>query len=313
MKDMNGMNLSKINLNLLVALDSLLSERNVTKAGEKIFVTQSAMSVALRQLRELFEDDLLVRKGNILELTVLAKELAPQVKEILNSIKKFTERKSFDPKISRRSFRIGLTEYAAFVLLPSLYQYLAVHAPYIHLSIKPMTLFGEKELFDRNEIDLAIGIMHENNELQSEVLFTDFLVCAAKSDHFLMQSPLSLESYLQAKHVCFNVTDNTIPYITDVILSNMGFPRNVVLRVPHAISALYLVASSDLMITLPKGIIQEAIKILPLAMQNPPFPVPPISFVQLWHTRDAEDEGHCWLRETIKKVSQKIHVADEKA
>lgn len=301
------MNLSRINLNLLVALDALLTERSVTKAGERIFLTQSAMSVALRQLRELFEDELLERKGNELFLTTLAKELAPQLKKTLEEIQKLTQRNIFDPKASRRSFTIGLTEYSAFILLPNLYQYLKKHAPNIQLNAIPLTLFGEKELLDKDEVDLAIGFMREHSGLESELIFKDYMVCASRRDNILMQSPISLETYLEAKHLCFTVKDNID--LADVVLANMGLHRKVSLRVSHVISALYILAGSDLLVTLPKGVIQEANKILPFAMQPPPFPLPPISFVQLWHPRLTDDDGHRWMRQAIKQVSKKIKLS----
>lgn len=299
------MNIHKLNLNLLIALDALLTERNITRAGNKLFITQPAMSNALRQLREIFQDALLARKGNDLVLTPKAQELLPQVKNLLELATKIFTNQQFEPSTSNRIFKIGMTEYADLILMPSLYKCLAESAPHARLEIKHLNLFQEEKMIESQEIELGLGLFCEQPKLFSfphDILFKDRFVCVATAKHPLFQKELTLENYLQASHVCFAVYDKTASFVTDSVFKNSGHVRNVTLRVPLLWSALQTIEQSQLIATIPERIAYEATRTLKLTMKTPPLEFPEPIFTQLWHPKYENDAGHRWLRSLIKKI-----------
>ena len=303
------MNISRLNLNLLLALDALLTEGSVTRAAEKTFITQSAMSNALHQLREIFQDELLIRDGKKMILTARAQQLAPQLHQVLMQIEQVLSEQNFNPATSERTFTIGMTEYTNFLLLPILYKIVRQQAPGVKLQVKHITLFSEAVLLEQNEIELGIGMLREPITVLFDKLFSDRIVCVAGVNHPLMQKKkLTLEDYLAANHLCFMVQSVSYPYITDTILANLGYSRNVVLRVPHIIPALYTSAANDLLVTVAEGIAIHAQSKIELAVREPPFAIPQVTFAQMWHPRSENDSGICWLRNVIKAVAKQLNL-----
>jgi DNA-binding transcriptional LysR family regulator len=304
------MNISKINLNLLTALDALLTERNVTKAGEKLFITQSAMSNVLKQLRALFQDELLVLQGRKMVLTLRAESLHPQLKQLLTQAEVILNPQAFDPKSSKRLFTIGMEEYTDIIILPRLYNYLAQHAPHIQLRIKHVPLFGEKPLLDSQEIDLAIGLLQKAHDTQGifhDLLFREKIVCIARKNHPLFKKKLTLKQYLTAKHISFLPTNENTPYIVDNILGNMGYERNVVLRLSHITPALYTINDSDVVATVPERLAVEAKRLFNFSVQACPFAIPEVAFSLLWHPWTHLDSANQWLRTIIKQLANDLN------
>jgi DNA-binding transcriptional LysR family regulator len=303
------MNMSRINLNLLVALDALLDESNVTRAANKLFITQSAMSNLLKQLRRLFGDELLVQNGRSMILTLRAETLRPELKQLLAHAENIIQGQTFYPATSTRLFTIGMEEYAAFVLLPPLFTYLNTHAPHITLHVKNIPIFAEKSLLENKEVELAIGLLHEAmpESLSYEILFREKIVCIARPAHPLFAKKLTLKSYLTAQHVSFLPTDNKTPHIVDHVLKEMGHERHVALRVSHIIPAIYTLAKCDLVATVPGSIAIEAAELLNYVVQPCPFVLPETIFAQMWHPWTKTDGGNMWLRNVVKMIAQALN------
>lgn len=302
------MNLAKINLNLLVALDALLTERNVTRAGDKLFITQSAMSNVLKQLREVFQDDLLVQTGRTMTATRRALELHPQVKEFLIKAETIFNPKKFDPETSKRLFTLGMEEYAGVVLLPLLYKYLSKNAPGIQLHVKHVPLFQEKEMLNKQEIELFIGLLHKVNEMQGmlhEVLFRERFVCIGAAKNTLLKNKLNLKKYLSAKHLAFHPEEDTTITNVDHVLANLGYKRSIVMRLSRIVPGLYTINNSDIIATVPEGIAKEAKRLFNLNIQDCPVAIPEAAFVQLWHPWTHLDSGCQWLREVILQLNNR--------
>ena len=150
------MNIYKINLNLLVAFDVLMTERHVTRASKKLHISQSALSNALSRLRELFNDELLLKTAHGMEPTSRALELLEPVREVISQAEKvFSQAEKFDPATAERSFTLGMSDYTALVLLPKLRDYLAQHAPHITLRVKALRVLHDSNMLDKSEVDLA--------------------------------------------------------------------------------------------------------------------------------------------------------------
>jgi DNA-binding transcriptional LysR family regulator len=304
------MNMSGINLNLLVALNALLDESNVTRAATKLFITQSAMSNILKQLRTLFQDELLVQNGRSMVLTLRAETLRPSLKQLLAYAENIIQGEAFDPATSTRLFTIGMEEYAAFVLLPPLFAYLNTHAPHLQVHVKNIPIFAEKSLLESKEVELAIGLLHDATpkSLSYEILFREKIVCIARPSHPLFAKKLTLKKYLTAQHVSFLPTNNNTPHIVDQVLKEIGHTRHVSLRVSHIIPAIYTLAKSDLIATVPESIATEASELLHYVVQPCPFELPESVFAQMWHPWTATDGGYLWLRKVVKMIAQSLNI-----
>ncbi len=303
------MNISRVNLNLLVALDALLTESNVSRAADKVCVTQSAMSNILRQLRDLFQDDLLVKNGRQMILTLRAEALRPEIKQFLAQAENILQNNPFDPATSTRLFVIGMEEYAAIILLPPLYAYLAEHAPHIKLHIKNIPLFAEKTMLEEKEVELAIGSIHPSAtkvKFPHDVLLQEKLVCIGKPNHPLFKQKISLKKYLAAKHVSFMPIGNYVPPVVDRMLEEQGYQRNVALRVSHIMPAIYTLECTDLIATVPESIANEVSSILHFSVQDCAFNFPKSQLAQMWHPWAEAESGSVWLRNVIKGIAQVI-------
>lgn len=299
------MNISRINLNLLVALDALLTERNVTRAGQKLFITQSAMSNVLKQLREVFQDELLVQTGRTMQLTHRAFELQPQIKLWLAQAETIFKPQKFDPKTSQRKFLLGMEEYTNFVLLPELYAYLAQQAPHIELHIKPIPSLENNRLLESPDIELAIGLLPTpDRTIHHELLFKERTVCLARKNHPLFKKKLTLKNYLAANHVALTGNQTLSSDLIDETLAKLGHQRHVVLSLSHIVPAMYAVEKSNLIATVVEGVAKEAVRLLNLSIQPCPFPMPHLSFLQAWHPWVDKDSGYQWLRNVVKTIAQ---------
>lgn len=303
------MNLSQINLNLLVALDALLDEKSVTKAGEKLFITQAAMSNVLKKLRIVFHDPLLLQYGKTMVPTKLAETLQPTIKIWLAQAYHIFNPPVFNAASSTRKFTIAMDEFMDFLLLPKLYNYLEIHAPNIELCIKHILPVNEKIMLESNEIDLAICSLHHYEELNHasyEILFREKMVCLAKNGHPLFQSTLTLKKYLTAKHITLVPKNDNMPNLVDYVLQNLGYQRNVVLRTTNIVPALYTVLSSQLVATVPESLAKEAAYLFQAEIKPCPFAIPDPTFVQVWHAFAELDGGCQWLRRVVKELSATI-------
>jgi DNA-binding transcriptional LysR family regulator len=309
------MNISRINLNLLVTLDALLTERHVTRAGERIGITQSAMSSALNQLRGLFADELLVRSPKGMILTTRATELVPQVKKIVDQLQGLlTNQQIFDPLTAERVFTVGMSDYMETILLPKLCQKLRKTAPHVKLKVKHINYFSVSEPIDNYEVELGIVFkvekLEEAPKLHIENLFSVNAVCTARADHPLMNKKITLDDYTTASHI--KVEYEKIPQQNriDVALKKLGKSRKLPIIVPHYLPVLFALSNTQLLATIPDIFPEKILNSLNLKAQQLPFLIPPIEVVQVWNEQYDNDPGHYWLRGVIKEVSSLI--ANEK-
>lgn len=300
------MNLSRINLNLLVLLDVLLKEKHVTKTSEKLHVTQSTVSAALNQLREIFDDQLLVREKNQMVLTPKALRLAPKVHAALEQLQNniFNE-KDFDPTTAKMTFTLAMNDYLECLLLPELNVFLSKNAPGIKCVIKHADILNDRLFAEPNPVDLGFGVLSADiHYLNHEKLFEERFVCAGNAGHPLLKKPLKLTQYLQAEHLSLNDPEYQQLDLTDYALKELGKERNIILNVTHVSTALYLLMSSGLLATVPLTLVLKAKTLLNLAYQELPFSIPNIITHQVWHSQYDQDKAHLWLRNIIKGIFQ---------
>ena len=301
------MNMYQINLNLLVAFDVLMQEQNVTRASQKLNISQSATSNALKRLRELFKDELLLKTPSGMEPTKMALELVEPVREVIERAKLiFSEAETFDVAKTERVFRIGMSDYAAMVMLPVLQKHLEANAPGIHLDIRSLNLLTNSTRLDSDEIELAIGFYDNLPEkLYKQVIFHEHGVFAGWNENPLMQSKLTMQKLLQAKHIGIQYSEMGSTLLLDEYLTAQGYEaRNIAISVPYAILGLLLLPQTNYLIITGKRFAKLYQEILPISYQEPPLELPSAEFCQVWHARHHNDQGLMWLRSLVKKLYQ---------
>jgi len=307
------MNLDKIDLNLLVYLDVLLRERNVTRSASLLGITQPAMSNGLRRLRETFGDPLLVRTSDGMVPTERAQSLQPLLRQILASVEQVIEPTTeFDAKSSDRVFRIMTSDYGEATLLPRLLSRLRKEAPHVVLDILTPSDMSFLEV-EQGLVDLVINRFDEMPQsFHQKTLWKDSFSCL-----FAVDNPLSnnfdLQSYLRAKHVWVSKTGmgagmGITPKDTkrlgwvDGALNKIGATRRITVFTRHYQSAAMLAEQKDLVATIPTK--AAALSKNPrLIMKKPPFDIPEFELKMAWSPLLQHNAAHQWIRRVIGEVA----------
>ena len=309
---MHAIDLSKLDLNLLLVLHALLLERNVTRAGERIGLSQSATSHALGRLREVFNDPLLVRSKKDMIPTPRAQELLEPLQQILLNIEQLIQPTVFEPKTARGTIQLAASDYATVVILPKILHQISDIAPHLNLEChnwRPDIL----DVLRSGAIDLALGVLNlqEASEFRSQKLFVEDFVSVVRANHPITQADFTLESYVAWSHALITITNSPVSAIpqsptnhVDTVLSRLGVKRRVMLKLPHFLSAPVIVAQTDLILTLPRRIAMLFAKYANLAVFEPPIELGQYNYMQIWHERLDCDPLHIWLREIIASQTQ---------
>jgi len=293
--------LSAIDLNLLVALRALLNERHVTRAAQRIGLSQSATSHALSRLRDLLGDPLLVRSGRELALTPRAARLLPGLERGLSDLQNaITGEPEFDASSARRSFAIGTSDYMQALIMGPLLGELAVHAPGIDLSF--LVFPNVRELLESGAIDLALSVpLGELRAMLRQALFVEDFVCMVRRDHPQIRRAPSLDKYLAQRHVVV-APSGTPGGFVDTLLAERGLERRVALRVTNFLIAPVVVCETDLINTMPARLARQLAKRYPLRLLPPPLELPTFEHSMYWHPRLDQDPAQRWLRELVGRV-----------
>jgi len=290
------MNLVQFDLNLLVALDALLRERNVTRAGQRVGLSQPAMSGTLARLRELFRDDLLVRVGRNLELTPLAQELGEPLRQCIVRIEDMIEhRRAFAPAREERTFTVAASDYAAYLLLPPLLDRLTRETPGIRM--KFTRLDGRSlELLGEDRVDFVIMPSEIETHFPGELLFIDRWVCAAWSKHPDLGKRMSKEEFGTLPHLGFELPERDGHSVADYHLSGLQIRRNIAATTESFLVAPFLLRGTRL-ITMAHQRLAERVKAAAdIKIFDPPYPLPDIHESIYWNPRHSSAAPHKWLR-----------------
>lgn len=296
--------LRRIDLNLLLTLHALLSERHVTRAAVRLHRSQPAVSHALAQLREHFDDPLLVRQQGKMTLTARAQALAQPLEQALANLDGLLSTPQFDPAQARRCFRLSLSDYAARIVLPPLLRHLRRVAPGIDLAISQ----GSREamvaqLLD-GELDLALGVFPSlPQSITAQSLFADRFVSVADQQTLPPANGLSLDQWLERPHVLVAMRPDAFDEI-DRTLAAQGLRRHIALALPHWSAAVQVLQGTDLILTVAQRAIAPLNQYAGLCEFVPPVTLDSIDYQQAWHCRKEGDAGHRWLRETVLACCQ---------
>jgi DNA-binding transcriptional LysR family regulator len=299
-----AMNFRGLDLNLLVALDALLAEKSTTRAGEKICLSQPAVSGALARLRHFFGDELLVQVGNKMVLTPLAEDLAGPVRHALLKVESVVNQDStFDPGKSTRRFRVMLSDYAATVLMPHLLPALQHEAPGVRIE---MISNAESPLqaVEQGDVDLLlIARQFRSTSLPCEELFTDQYACIAWTGNRSCGDKLTMEEYLRLGHVAARFGRGQQVSADELFMIQMGVVRRVEVVVMSFNMIPQMVVNTDRIATIHSRMARLFASSLPLRIIEPPLKLPHLVEVMNWHKVRDQDRGLSWLRQKLKDAA----------
>jgi DNA-binding transcriptional LysR family regulator len=311
---MKLINLTAIDLNLLVAFEALLEQRSVTKAAEQLQIGQPAMSAALRRLRILFEDELFVRLGRQMQPTLKAQAIAPGILAALQQIRQaITASQTFEPTSSNRTFAIGSSDYTSFVLVPPLLELSHQTAPSINFRMIGFEKDSIGDLLEQGEIDVALGVFpNPPRQTQWEPIFEERFVGVARQGHpALHQGTMSLEAFAQLSHALTTLRRDTTGAI-DKALNEQNLERRIALTTPHMMVLPFTIASTDLITALPRRIALRLAPVCNLTIFELPIKTKPWMVSMLWSTLNNQDEANRWLRDEIRAIGQKVAASTDK-
>lgn len=298
------MHFNRLDLNLLVALDVLLEEKNITRAGERLHLSQSAMSSALARLREYFQDDLLVQVGRRMTPTPLAEQLALPVREILHKVEATVQtRTEFDPATSSRHFKLLMSDYVIAVLMTSVIPRIQMEAP--NVTFEFLSYAAQPwETLERGAIDLLVlPTQYVRTGHPSEILFEDNYTGIAWTGNQLVGDVLTLDQYLQLGHVCVNFGAGRIPSYDEWYFRNVGHARKVEVVLPGFTAVPMAVVGTTRIATVHRRLADLCTKYLPLKCVELPLNIPTLTEAAIWPTFRDQDVSLVWLRRLLKEVA----------
>lgn len=298
-------NLRRMDLNLLLTLHVLLEERHVSRAAQRLHKSQPAVSHALAQLRSLFNDPLLVRRGGRFELTSRAVELYQPLVGMLEQLDALMGEPSFDPAGAQRTFRLAMSDYGAQVLLPGLVGTLRQQAPGVRLQISQASRASMLEGVNDGELDMALGVFPGLAENQScmQTLFTERFACLADTSTLPESGGMDLRDWLLRPHILVAMRPGLESEI-DQALGRRGLKRSIVVSLPHWGVAADLIAGTDLILTVARRSLDETRLDPRVRVFAPPLEMAPFDFSLIWHQRRNGDVAHRWLRRHIAHLTR---------
>jgi len=300
-------NLSRVDLNLLVALDALLTERSVTRAAARVGLRQSAMSHNLARLRTLFGDELLIRGPDGMRPTPRALALIDPVRIALTQITALVSRdEAFDAGTAERSFRIGLTDSAEVLIGPALLAHLCEAAPGIRLRLSSTDrLFDE---LDADQLDLGVGygpLPEGQAHHKRRVLSSDPFLCMFNAKRVGVSPPISLEDYVRLPHVLTNLRRGERGVVDDA-LAKLGLRRTIALTTSRFVAVPFLVAGAPVITTMHASLARFFAGALSLSLSPAPVELPEAPAALVWHASYDSDPAHLWLRQTLARVAAEV-------
>jgi DNA-binding transcriptional LysR family regulator len=293
-------NLRSLDLNLLVALDALLSERHVTRAAMRIGLSQPAMSNALARLREIFDDDLLVRTPRGMEPTHRGLDLAEKTRQALRLIGHvFEEDIGFDPVRTSRRFRLRLSDLLEALALARLISNMTAAAPKAILDTVHLSPEATIEALELDTVDAAVSTgLALPGAIEEQPLFEDRLVCVMNASHPAANGRLTFEKFLSLRQVRVSISPTDSRFV-DHVLSKMGRQRDVALTTPHWVVLPSILMQSDLVAVMAESLATMFAGTHDLVMRKVPFTVPPIVWTLYWHRRHSRSAPQLWFRQQV--------------
>ena len=291
------MDINALDLNLLRVFHHLMRTGRVAATARELDISQPGVSNALRRLRDLLGDELFVRTARGMQPTAFAAQLDEPVAYALNTLQAALQRREgFDARSSTRNFTIGMSDLGEIALLPALMDALARHAPGITLQTVRNATEELDPALESGRVDLAIGLIPQlKTGYFQRRLFLQRYVCVMRRDHPLAKVTLTKKRYFAADHVLVTSQGSGHAKV-DEIIDGEGTPRRIRLRVPHFVSLGHLLATTDMLATVPERYAQQCMAPFGLTYVTHPVPLPVVGINAFWHARFHKDPASQWLR-----------------
>jgi len=291
------MELTDLDLNLLVIFSKVLTERSVSKVADNLGVTQSAVSNSLARLRKALGDELFLRTPKGMEPTPFAEQLAEPVAYVLGALHSaLNQRTSFDPATSQRAITIAMTDIGEIYTLPTLMDALEREAPGVSISTVRNTTINLKDEMEAGHVDLALGLLPQLKAgfFQRRLLRQGY-VCMFRKGHRLDKRKISLKEFSDAAHVIV-VSAGTGHGKVDELLDRSGVKRRIRLTVPHYVALGHILQNTDMVATVPALFAEKVVGPFGLATVSHPATLPEIAINLFWHAKYHKDPANQWLR-----------------
>lgn len=299
--------LHHFDLNLLLVFEALMRERHVTRAAEKLHLSQPALSHALKRLRDSLEDPLLIRTENGMQPTPRALALLPIVQQSLTLLREgLAPPAMFAPTTSTRRFTLATTDYFEEVMYPPFLSQLLAYAPGISFSIELITPEVLSDALEQRQVDMVVGL-DSQKALPKGLLQTPWmneeLVCLAANDNKQVGSALNIVQFSQQRHVELADISGLLPSNIDSCLLQHGLTRRVISKNLNYIAAARVVALTEAILTLPRQMAERFVTMLPVRLVEPPKELPALNMTLIQHGLYANDPAIAWLYEALTEFA----------
>jgi DNA-binding transcriptional LysR family regulator len=296
---MNPAHSSSMDMNLLRVFHVVYLEKSASAAAQKLGLTQSAVSHALRKLREAFGDELFVRSGQKMTPTVRAQQLHEPVQQIMETFaEKVLAVSQFDALTARREFSLAMGDLAEVVFLPPLIRHLRAHAPGCTIRTQQMSNEAMVDALERGTVELAIGHMPEAHvSFYSQTMFMHGYVVLASTSHPRVKSQLSWSEFAREQHIV--VTSGSDLHLQEQALLPLGIARKVAVTIGGFLAVPWLLQGTELIATVPTRLSQDITTAAMVQQLDLPEQVKPYRLQTVWHPRSHKDPAHRWMREAL--------------
>lgn len=303
----HSMNLSSVDLNLLVVLEALFAERSVTRAARRVGLSQPATSHALGRLRAQFDDPLFVRTPLGLRTTPRAEQLRAPLAAALEAVRRtLAGPADFDAKTSARTFTLACADLAAFVLLPPLLARLAESGPEVNVVLRPVAVSDVARQLAEGGLDLFLGTEDAAfGALHAQPLFREKFLTLLREGHPAARRKLDLDAFCAVSHLLVAPRGTPGSYV-DTKLAALGRRRRVALIVPQFLVAPHVVAATELAWVGPERMVRGYAASLPVVARPVPFELGGFTLVAYWHEREHKDPAHRWFRGTLATIARDV-------
>lgn len=294
-------NWNTFDLNLLAVFDAVMQEKNLTRTGQRLGLTQSAVSHALARLRHMLKDELFVRTPDGMQPTPRAERMSGPIHQALQEMRVVLEADEFDPVEATRTFSIAANNYAARAVIPALVRHVATLAPSVVIDVRPTGRLHTLDQLDSGAVELALESLTEGGErFKCAGLLEDDYVVILSSDHPLASEPvLSVEHIAALPSIAITSSGDDTHFVDDA-LADQGLARHVWARVPLH-SLLSILIGSRALAVVPRRVAADFAGTSPLIVRPLPFASPLVSLAMIWHRRLDHHPAHRWLRATLRE------------
>ena len=302
------MDITQLDIYSLECLRLVVDERSVTKAADRLGISQPSMSNVIARLRRITGDPLIIRRPDGMAPTAFAEALVMTSGAFLDRLRELaTRHETFDPSTSTRAFVLLAVDYITATIVSPLMKRVREDAPGVSIIVGPLDLRNLREILEKGEADFAIAPTHTVPEtLYGIVLAPHEMVCIAKANHPVLQGTLTLEQFVAVPHATLSFRDANSPYVTeqwtDEILASSGLSRFKAAQVASVLSLPAIVAETDLIAVVPADLAERASRTYPIDIYPLPIVRPAPQHMVVWHARSIGDPGSQWLRSLMRRL-----------